>query len=141
MKFRWRNVNYSVDIPPKQWKLILAFASVYVIWGSTYLAIRFAIETIPPFFMAGVRFLIAGGLLYGWARLRGAARPERIHWKSATIIGALLLLGGNGGVTWAEQRVPRADGVVRSRPGGEPDECSVPWRDRVAGAAGWLPEP
>jgi drug/metabolite transporter (DMT)-like permease len=95
---------------PKRWQLILAFASVYLIWGSTYLAIKFAIETIPPFLMAGARFLISGIILYGWARLKGAERPSRIHWKSAVIVGLLLLLGGNGGVVWAEQRV--ASGVA-----------------------------
>lgn len=94
------------DAGPKRWQLILAFASVYLIWGSTYLAIKFAIETIPPFLMAGVRFLTSGAILYGWARARGAQRPSRVHWKSAAIVGVLLLLGGNGGVVWAEQRVP-----------------------------------
>ncbi len=94
------------ETAPKRWQLILAFASVYIIWGSTYLAIKFAIETIPPFLMAGVRFLISGAILYGWARWKGAERPTRIHWKSAVIVGVLLLLGGNGGVVWAEQRVP-----------------------------------
>ena len=98
------------EAAPKRWQLILAFASVYLIWGSTYLAIKFAIETIPGFLMAGVRFLISGAILYGWARMRGAVRPTRIHWKSATIVGILLLLGGNGGVVWAEQRV--ASGVA-----------------------------
>jgi drug/metabolite transporter (DMT)-like permease len=87
-------------------RLIAAFAAVYVIWGSTYLAILFAIETLPPFLMAGVRFLIAGALLYGWMRLRGAPRPSGVHWRSATIVGGLLLLGGNGAVVWAEQWVP-----------------------------------
>jgi drug/metabolite transporter (DMT)-like permease len=95
---------------PRRWQLVLAFASVYLIWGSTYLAIKFAIETIPPFFMAGVRFLISGTILYLWARSRGAPRPSRIHWKSAAVVGTLLLLGGNGGVVWAEQRV--ASGVA-----------------------------
>ena len=94
------------ELGPKRWQLVLAFASVYLIWGSTYLAIKFAIETIPPFFMAGVRFLISGAILYTWARLRGAPRPTRIYWKTASIVGILLLLGGNGGVVWAEQRVP-----------------------------------
>lgn len=86
-------------------KIALALATVYVIWGSTYLAIRFAIETLPPFWMAGVRFVTAGALLYGWARWRGAPRPSPANWKAAAFIGALLLVGGNGGVVWAEQRV------------------------------------
>jgi drug/metabolite transporter (DMT)-like permease len=83
----------------------VALGAVYLIWGSTYLAIRFAIETIPPFLMAGARYLTAGALLYGWSRLRGAPRPSLVHWRSAGIIGALLLLLGNGGVVWSEQRV------------------------------------
>ena len=98
------------EVSPKRWQLVLAFASVYIIWGSTYLAIKFAIETIPPFLMAGVRFIISGLILYGWARMKGAPRPTRIHWKSAAVVGVLLLLGGNGGVVWAEQRV--ASGVA-----------------------------
>jgi drug/metabolite transporter (DMT)-like permease len=89
-----------------RFKLILAFAAIYLIWGSTYLAIRLAIETLPPFMMAGVRFVIAGVMLYGWARWRGAPRPVRANWLAAAIVGGFMLLGGNGGVTWAEQRVP-----------------------------------
>jgi drug/metabolite transporter (DMT)-like permease len=77
-----------------------------VIWGSTDLAIRFAIETLPPFLMAGTRFLIAGTLIYSYARLRGRPRPTRDQWWSALIIGTLLLMGGNGAVTWAELRIP-----------------------------------
>jgi drug/metabolite transporter (DMT)-like permease len=85
--------------------IAIALGAVYLIWGSTYLAIRFAIETIPPFLMAATRYLTAGALLYGWARLRGAPRPTLIHWRSAAIIGAFLLLVGNGAVVWAEQHV------------------------------------
>jgi drug/metabolite transporter (DMT)-like permease len=91
--------------PPRS-KVIMAFAAVYVVWGSTYLAIRFGVETIPPFMMAGMRFICAGLLLYGWARLRGAPRPSWKEWRSAAVIGVLLLFVANGGVTWAEQRVP-----------------------------------
>ncbi len=91
---------------PSRAALVAAFAAIYIIWGSTYLGIRFAVETLPPFLMAGARFLIAGGLMYGWSRARGASRPDRRTWISAAIIGALLLLGGNGLVTWAEQTVP-----------------------------------
>lgn len=89
-----------------RWQIITAFAAVYIIWGSTYLAIRFAIDTMPPFFMAALRFLMAGALLFTWLRLRGVALPNRFHWRSGLIIGGLLLFGGNGGVTWAEQTVP-----------------------------------
>jgi drug/metabolite transporter (DMT)-like permease len=86
-------------------KVAIALAAVYLIWGSTYLAILFAIETLPPFLMAAARFLVAGGLLYGWARFKGAPRPSLAHWRSAALIGLFLLLCGNGGVVWAEQRV------------------------------------
>lgn len=88
------------------WQMVSAFAAVYIIWGSTYLAIRFAIETLPPFLMAGMRFLIAGTVMYGWARSRGIANPTRTDWRGAAIVGGLLLLGGNGVLSWAEQRVP-----------------------------------
>lgn len=87
-------------------EIIAAFISIYIIWGATYLAIRYAVETLPPFLMAGTRFLVSGILLYIWARYRGAAKPTRIHWRNATIAGAFLLLGGNGAVVWAEQSVP-----------------------------------
>jgi drug/metabolite transporter (DMT)-like permease len=89
-----------------RWRVIAAFAAVYLIWGATYLFIRFAIETLPPFLMAGTRFLVAGGVLYGVAWLGGAARPTRAQWGAAALVGGLLLLGGNGGVVWAEQSVP-----------------------------------
>ncbi|HEV7785112.1 MAG TPA: drug/metabolite exporter YedA [Thermoanaerobaculia bacterium] len=85
--------------------ITIALGAVYLIWGSTYLAIRFAIETIPPFLMAGTRYLTAGILIYGWSRLRGAPRPTLIQWRSALILGAFLLLVGNGAVVWAEQHV------------------------------------
>lgn len=87
-------------------QILAAFASIYLVWGSTYLAIRYAVQTIPPFIMGGLRFLISGALLYVWARYRGAPRPTRLHWRNAFIAGGLLLLGGNGAVVWAEQFVP-----------------------------------
>jgi drug/metabolite transporter (DMT)-like permease len=85
--------------------IAVALAAVYVLWGSTYLAMRLAIATIPPLFMAGARNFTAGACLFAYARLRGAARPRWEHWRSTAIIGALLLLIGNGGVAWAEQKV------------------------------------
>jgi drug/metabolite transporter (DMT)-like permease len=87
-------------------RLWAAFAAVYFIWGSTYLAIRLVLQTLPPFLTAGVRFVVAGSVLYAVARLRGAARPTAAHWRSATILGTLMLLVGNGAVMWAEQRIP-----------------------------------
>jgi drug/metabolite transporter (DMT)-like permease len=95
----------STTSSPSLLRVALALAAVYVIWGSTYLAIAIAIETLPPFWMAGARFVIAGGLLYGWSLWRGAPHPTPVQWRSAALIGGLLLLGGNGGVVWAEQRV------------------------------------
>ena len=86
--------------------VLAAFATVYVVWGSTYLAIRYAVETLPPFLMAGVRFLLAGAILALWAYWRNGARPTALNWRAATIAGAFLLLGGNGMVVWAELRVP-----------------------------------
>jgi len=88
-------------------RLIAAFVAVYVIWGSTYLAIRFAVQTLPPLLMASARFVVAGVIVLLWARLRDrAAWPTRVEWRVGLIGGTLLLLGGNGGVSWAEQRVP-----------------------------------
>ena len=87
--------------------IILAFAAVYIIWGSTYLGIRYAIETLPPFLMAGTRFLTAGAILFAWAMFSGAKLESPLSlWRRAFVIGALLLLCGNGGVTWAEKYIP-----------------------------------
>lgn len=91
---------------PGSGSVIAAFASVYVIWGSTYLAIRFAIESMPPLLMASSRFLIAGVLLYAWSRLSGSPRPTRAEWKASVVAGGLMLGGGNGAVSVAEQWVP-----------------------------------
>jgi drug/metabolite transporter (DMT)-like permease len=86
--------------------VVLAFAAVYVIWGTTYLAIRYGIETLPPFLMGSARFFIAGGLLLAWARYRGVPTPRPAHWKPAIIASAFLMVGGMGMVTWAELRIP-----------------------------------
>lgn len=91
---------------PSRARIVAAFAAVYIVWGSTYLAILYAIETLPPFLMAAVRFLIAGAILYAWSMARSPRRPTRPEWRAAAIIGACLLLGGNGAVVFAEQLVP-----------------------------------
>ncbi|WP_422924744.1 drug/metabolite exporter YedA [Singulisphaera sp. PoT] len=90
----------------REWLTIAAFAVVYLVWGSTYLAIRIGLETMPPMLMAGVRFLIAGTILCSWALARGAKWPTRGQWLRSALAGFLMLVLGNGGVTWAEQYVP-----------------------------------
>jgi drug/metabolite transporter (DMT)-like permease len=87
-------------------KIWLALIALYIVWGSTYLGIKFAIETIPPFLHAGIRFLISGLILVIWQRAAGYPLPTRKQWISVAIIGTLLLLGGNGLVAWAEQSIP-----------------------------------
>lgn len=95
----------AVSDPPVTW-LVVAFSAIYLIWGSTYLAIRWAVETMPPLTMASARFLVAGSVLYGWLRLSGTPRPTSGQWRRAGVSGALLLAGGNGAVVVAEQWVP-----------------------------------
>ena len=90
---------------PATWKIMLAFATVYVVWGSTYLAIRFAVETMPPFLMASGRWLVSGACLYTFARLNNP-RPSLSQWGQAIALGSLLFLGANGLVCFAEQTVP-----------------------------------
>src|SRR5579872_3200529 len=106
------------DSFPGDWKvglklspLILGcLAATWLIWGSTYLAIKFALPDFPPFFQMGSRFIVAGGMLLGWVRLRGGRLPSVREWRNATYIGALMLLGGMGCVAYAEQTV--ASGLV-----------------------------
>jgi drug/metabolite transporter (DMT)-like permease len=85
--------------------LVLAFAAIYLIWGSTYLAIRYAVETIPPLLMMAARHFTAGIVLYAWLRLRGTPAPLRMHWRSAAIAGGFFFLGSHGLLAWAEQKV------------------------------------
>src|SRR5215213_304325 len=93
-------------MPRSRLFVILAFAAVYLIWGTTYLAIRYAIETLPPFLMAATRFLIPGAFLFAWARFNGDKADSWFgQWRRAFLVGALLLLCGNGGVTWAEKYI------------------------------------
>ncbi len=109
--------------------LIVAFAIVYIVWGSTYLAIRVAVETMPPFLMAATRFLVAGVMMFTWLRVKGAAMPDKTQWFHSAIAGVLMLLGGNGLVVWAEQTVSSSlaallvaltPGVVRASGMGAP---------------------
>src|SRR5688572_6993966 len=92
--------------PASRIKLVLAFAAIYFLWGSTYLAIRLAIDTLPPFLMAGGRFLMAGGALFLWSVWQKTPRPTGRQWRNAALAGIPLFVMGNGGVTWAELTVP-----------------------------------
>jgi drug/metabolite transporter (DMT)-like permease len=91
---------------PSSTALVLAFTAIYLIWGSTYLGIRVAVETMPPFLMAGMRFAVAGTLIFTFLLVRGAPWPRASQWKDQAIIGIFLLLGGNAVVSWSEQRTP-----------------------------------
>lgn len=90
----------------KSSKIWVALSLVYVIWGSTYLAIRVVVQTLPPFLTAGLRVVIAGAVMYAWLRARGHAAPTWKQWRAASIVGVALLLGGNGLVVWSEQTIP-----------------------------------
>ncbi len=126
--------------PASRARLVTAFAAVYIVWGSTYLAIRFALETLPALTFAGVRFMIAGAVLYGIARGRGAPAPRPIEWRSALVVGACLLLGGHGGVVWAEKTVPSgmAALLVATMPLFMAAMAPLPWfgRGRFPGVRG-----
>jgi drug/metabolite transporter (DMT)-like permease len=91
---------------PPRWQVLLAFSAIYFIWGSSYLGVRFAIQSIPPFLMGGSRFMIAGTILMLLARWQGAAWPSRANWRSASILGVLFFLIANGAVIWASQYLP-----------------------------------
>lgn len=92
--------------PPATSLILVAFAAIYLIWGTTYLAMRIAVETIPPFAVAGSRFLMAGLLVLGFLRLKGHPWPSFSNWKAAALIGCFLMVGGNGLVMWAVQKIP-----------------------------------
>ena len=92
--------------PPNRTLVFWAFAAIYLIWGSTYLGIQVAIETMPPFLLAAARFLLAGAILVAWARFQGEAMTGPAVWRTAAVLGALFFVLGNGLVVWAEQHVP-----------------------------------
>jgi drug/metabolite transporter (DMT)-like permease len=97
--------DFGTTSPPPRARVVLAFAAIYLVWGSTYVAIRVGVASLPPFLMAGTRFLIAGGLLFASLWVRGMKPPSGVQWRNAAIVGTLLLTGGNGLVSWAEQSV------------------------------------
>jgi len=97
---------------PASWKILLAYAIIYFVWGSTYLAIRVGVREMPPFLMAGLRFTVAGLALYGWMRLAGVPSPSWREWRGATVLGALMFLLDYACLFWAEQRIPSGVSAV-----------------------------
>ncbi len=94
------------------WKILLAFAIIYFVWGSTYLAIRIGVHEVPPFLLAAMRFLVAGIVLYGWNIARGERSPTARQWASICLIAALIFDLDYGLLFWAEQRVPSGIAAV-----------------------------
>lgn len=97
---------------PAAWKLLLAFAIIYLVWGSTYLAIRIGVREIPPFLMAGLRFTIAGVVMWAWMRVTGTPSPTLREWRDASVLGTLMFLIDYACLFWAEQRVPSGIAAV-----------------------------
>ena len=102
----------SASSHPAKWKVLLAFGIIYFVWGSTFLAIRVGVREVPPFFLAGMRFLIAGFALYAWLRVKGTPSPTRREWTSATVLAVLIFVLDYGLLFWAEQKVPSGIAAV-----------------------------
>jgi drug/metabolite transporter (DMT)-like permease len=100
----------KINLNAHQLRILFAFAVIYLVWGSTYVAIKFTLESLPPFLMVAVRFTIAGAIMYAWTRLRGAPRPDKSHYLPTAVLGTLLLVFGSTGVVLAERTV--SSGVV-----------------------------
>src|SRR5277367_506392 len=97
---------------PPAWKTLLAFAIIYFVWGSTFLAIRVGVREVPPFLLAGMRFLVAGGALYIWMRARGTPSPTAREWGGASLLALLIFVFDYGLLFWAERRVPSGIAAV-----------------------------
>ena len=95
---------------PSRWKILLAFAIIYLVWGSTFLAIRVGVREVPPFLLAGMRFFIAGIVLYAWMRVKGTPSPTRRQWRAVSFLALLIFVFDYGLIFWAEKRV--ASGVT-----------------------------
>src|SRR6202166_1179076 len=97
---------------PSRWKILLAFAIIYLVWGSTFLAIRIGVQEVPPFLFAGMRFIVAGIVLYAWMRAKGTPSPARREWAAISLLAVLIFVMDYGLVFWAEQRVPSGIAAV-----------------------------
>jgi drug/metabolite transporter (DMT)-like permease len=97
---------------PASWQIVLAFATIYLVWGSTFLAIRVGVREVPPFLLAAMRFVVAGVVLYGWMRWKGTPAPTRREWITSFLLGFLIFVVDYGCLFWAEQRVPSGIAAV-----------------------------
>jgi drug/metabolite transporter (DMT)-like permease len=102
----------EATVRPPTWKVVLAFAIIYFVWGSTFLFIRVGVREVPPFLFASMRFLVAGGVLFAWMRLKGTPSPSRREWISATILATCIFVFDYGLLFWAEQHVPSGIAAV-----------------------------
>lgn len=100
----------EMEFRPSRWKILLAFAIIYLVWGSTFLAIRIGVREVPPFLLAGIRFFIAGIVLYTWMRMKGTPSPTRRQWTAISFLAVLIFVFDYGLIFWAEKRV--ASGVT-----------------------------
>src|SRR5271169_5191635 len=112
MRSREGIIRVDAASQPRAWKVLLAFAVIYFVWGSTFLAIRVGVREVPPFLLAGMRFLVAGIVLYGWMRFRGTASPSAREWGGASILAVLIFVFDYGLLFWAERRVPSGIAAV-----------------------------
>src|ERR1700726_3307863 len=102
----------EATVRPPTWKTMLAFAIIYFVWGSTFLAIRVGVREVPPLLLAGMRVLVAGIVLYGWMRARGIPSPSAREWSAATFLAVLIFVFDYGLLFWAERRVPSGIAAV-----------------------------
>jgi drug/metabolite transporter (DMT)-like permease len=102
----------EAEARPPTWKILLAFAMIYFVWGSTFLAIRVGVHEVPPFLLAAVRFFTAGLVMYAWLRLKGTPAPSPREWASASLLGTIIFVIDYGCLFWAEQRVPSGIAAV-----------------------------
>jgi drug/metabolite transporter (DMT)-like permease len=107
-----KGIELHNEARPSRWKILLAFAIIYFVWGSTFLAIRVGVHEVPPFLLAAIRFFVSGVVLYGWVRLRGTPSPSARQWGAAALLGTLIFLVDYGCLFWAEQRVPSGIAAV-----------------------------
>src|SRR3984893_7986030 len=105
-------IQMQTEARPATWKILLAFAMIYFVWGSTFLAIRLGVHEVPPFLLAAMRFFTAGLVMYAWLRLKGTPVPTRREWVAASALGALIFVVDYGCLFWAEQRVPSGIAAV-----------------------------